>query len=76
MKLYDAVMRLEGWSNPISLDIGDYYMHDCGRVYLLLIEEIHVKADHIDTLFEEKTSLMVEEVLILSRHVSILILLQ
>lgn len=70
MKLYDAVMRLEGWSNPISLDIGDYYMHDCGRVYLLLIEEIHVKADHIDTLFEEKTSLMVEEVLILSRHVS------
>ena len=70
MKLYDAVMRLEGWSKPISLDIGDYYMHDCGRVYLLLIEEIHVKADHIDTLFEEKTSLMVEEVLILSRHVS------
>ena len=41
MKLYDAVMRLEGWSNPISLDIGDYYMHDCGRVYLLLIEEIN-----------------------------------
>ena len=70
MKLYDAVMRLEGWSKPISLDIGNYYMHDCGRVYLLLIEEIHVKADHIDSLFEERTSLMVEEVLILSRHVS------
>ena len=70
MKLYDAVMRLEGWNNPISLDIGDYYIHDCGRVYLLLIEEIHVKADHIDTLFVEKTDLMVEEVFILSRHVS------
>ena len=70
MTLYDAMRRLDGWSESFSSSLGDYYIHECNRVYLLLIDQIHIRADDIDFIFSENTNLSVDEVLILSRHVS------
>ena len=70
MTLYDAMMRLDGWSKPFSIISGDYYIHECDSVYLLVIDQIHVRADHIDALFKKHTGLSVDDILILSRHVS------
>ena len=70
MTLYDAMRRLDGWSESFSSSLGDYYIHECNRVYLLLIDKIHIRADDIDFIFSENTNLSVDEVLILSRHVS------
>ena len=39
-------------------------------VHLLLIEELHIMADGIDCTHEEATGCTVDEVLVLSRHVS------
>ena len=33
MTLYDAIMRLDGWSEPFSTTSGDYYIHECDSVY-------------------------------------------
>ena len=33
MTLYDAMMRLDGWSKPFTITSGDYYIHECGSVY-------------------------------------------
>ena len=27
MTLYDAMMRLDGWSKPFTITSGDYYIH-------------------------------------------------
>jgi D-aminoacyl-tRNA deacylase len=70
MTLYAAMMRLDGWSKPFSITSGDYYIHECGSVYLLVIDQIHIRADHIDLLFKKQTGLSVYDILILSRHVS------
>jgi D-aminoacyl-tRNA deacylase len=70
MTLYDAMMRLDGWSKPFTITSGDYYIHECGSVYLLVIDQIHIRADNIDILFKKQTGLSVNDVLILSRHVS------
>ena len=39
-------------------------------MYLLVIDQIHIRADHIDLLFKKQTGLSVYDILILSRHVS------
>ena len=70
MTLYDAIMRLDGWSEPFSTTSGDYYIHECDSVYLLVIDQIHIRADDLDSLFKKHTGLSVDDVLILSRHVS------
>ena len=70
MTLYDAMMRLDGWSKPFTITSGDYYIHECGSVYLLVIDQIHIRADNIDLLFKKQTGLSVYDILILSRHVS------
>ena len=70
MTLYDAMMRLDGWSKPFTITSGDYYIHECGSVYLLVIDQIHIMADHIDLQFKKQTGLSVNDVLVLSRHVS------
>ena len=49
MTLFDAIMRLKGWSEVFTRTYGDYYIHECGSVYLLLIEQIHIRADGIDS---------------------------
>jgi D-aminoacyl-tRNA deacylase len=64
------MMRLDGWSKPFTITSGDYYIHECGSVYLLVIDQIHIRADHIDLLFKKQTGLSVYDILILSRHVS------
>ena len=40
MTLYRAMMRLDGWSKPFSTTFGDYYIHECDSVYLLVIDQI------------------------------------
>ncbi len=70
MTLFDAIMRLKGWSEVFTRTYGDYYIHECGSVYLLLIEKIHIRADGIDSIFKKNTGFSIDDVLILSRHVS------
>ena len=70
MTLFDAIMRLKGWSEVFTRTYGDYYIHECGSVYLLLIEQIHIRADGIDSIFKKNTGFSIDDVLILSRHVS------
>ncbi len=70
MTLYDAIMRLDGWSEPFSTTSGDYYIHECDSVYLLVIDQIHIRADNLDFLFKKHTGHSVDDILILSRHVS------
>ncbi len=70
MTLYDAMKGLDGWRESKSSPLGDYYIHECGSVYLLLIDRLHIKADNIDLIFSEDTNLDVDDVLILSKHVS------
>ena len=70
MTLFDAIMRLKGWSEVFTRTYGDYYIHECGSVYLLLIEQIHIRADGIDSIFTKNTGFSIDDVLILSRHVS------
>lgn len=70
MTLYDAMLRLDGWGETLSSSVGDYFIHKCGRVYLLVIDQIHIRANDIDSTFKKSTNLPVDDVLILSRHVS------
>ncbi|MEE3269963.1 MAG: D-aminoacyl-tRNA deacylase, partial [Candidatus Thermoplasmatota archaeon] len=49
---------------------GTLYRHQLRDVHLLLIEQLHIHADGIDATHEEYTSCELDEVLILSRHVS------
>ena len=70
MTLFDAIMRLKGWSEVFTRTYGDYYIHECGSVYLLLIEQIHIRADGIDSIFKKNTGFSIDDVLILSRHIS------
>ena len=41
MTLYDAMLRLDGWGETLSSSVGDYFIHKCGRVYLLVIDQFY-----------------------------------
>ena len=70
MNLCSAVLRLPGWSQEHSSINGKYRIHESGLVNLLVIDELHILANHIDIDYEKSTGIPVESVLILSRHVS------
>ena len=70
MNLCSAVLRLPGWSQEHSSINGKYRIHESGLVNLLVIDELHILANHIDIDYEKSTGISVENVLILSRHVS------
>ena len=70
MSLFASVRVLGGWGEPEQLSHGTVYRHDDRAVDLLLINELHIHADNIDVVHESATGFNVEEVLVLSRHVS------
>ena len=68
--MHEAILRLGGWSEPAAMDHGLLREHATRPIHLLLIEELHIMADGIDRTHEEVTGCTVDEVLVLSRHVS------
>ncbi len=70
LNLHDAMLRLSGWGEPAAIGHGLLRVHESRRVHLLLIEELHIMADGMDRTHEEATGCTVDEVLVLSRHVS------
>jgi len=70
LNMHEAMLRLGGWSKPTATGHGLLREHVTCPVHLLLIEELHVMADGIDCTHEEAIGCTVDEVLILSRHVS------
>ena len=53
MNLCSAVLRLPGWSQEHSSINGKYRIHESGLVNLLVIDELHILANHIDIDYEK-----------------------
>ena len=70
LNMHEAMLRLGGWSELTATGHGLLREHATRPVHLLLIEELHIMADGIDCTHEEITGCTVDEVLVLSRHVS------
>lgn len=70
VNLHRAMLDLGNWSNPTNLPHGMVHQHLSREVHLLLIDHLHIHADGIDIIHEENTDCQLDEVLILSRHVS------
>ena len=70
VNLHDAVLRLGGWGEAVEMEHGTVRTHSQRPAHLLLIDQLHIKADGIDAIHEEETGQTVDEVLVLSRHVS------
>lgn len=70
VNLHRAMLDLGGWSESTILPHGTMQQHLSRDVHLLLIEQLHIHADGIDRIHEENADCELEEVLILSRHVS------
>ena len=70
VNLHRAMLELGNWSGPTNLPHGVMHQHLSRDVHLLLIENLHIHADGVDTIHEENTDCQLDEVLILSRHVS------
>ena len=70
VNLHDAVLRLGSWGDAIEMEHGTVRMHSDRPAHLLLIDELHIRADGIDAIHEEQAGKSVDEVLVLSRHVS------
>ena len=70
VNLHRAMLDLGNWSEPKSLAHGTMHQHLSRDIHLLLIEKLHIHADGIDSIHEKNADCELEEVLILSRHVS------
>ena len=70
INLHHALLRLGGWEDVGDLGHGELRVHGTRPVHLLLIEDLHINADGIDRTHEEATGCSVDEILVLSRHVS------
>jgi len=70
LNLHDAMLCLGGWGEASAMDHGVLRVHGIRPVHLLLIEVLHIRADGIDLTHEEAVGCSVDEVLVLSRHVS------
>lgn len=70
VNLHRAMLGLGGWSEPTVLPHGTMHQHLERKIHLVLIEQLHIHANGIDSIHEENADCEIEEVLILSRHVS------
>tara|TARA_B100000945_G_scaffold316796_1_gene318388 strand:+ start:795 stop:1730 length:936 start_codon:yes stop_codon:yes gene_type:complete len=70
MNLLSAVISLGGWGDSKEMVHGQVTKHSSGVAEVLLIDDLHIWADGIDIKHEELTDFEVDEVLVLSRHVS------
>ena len=70
MNMLSELMAIEGWGESRDFDHGRVTSHSCGNVEALLIDGLHIWADGIDSAHTSITGTEVDEVLVLSRHVS------
>ena len=70
MNILSEVMKLNCWGSAVEHEHGVVTGHLNMDVEVLLIEELHIWADGIDSTHENLTGFEVDETLILSRHVS------
>ena len=70
VNLRNALQEHSTWTKPETFSHGNVSKSINSDVHLLSIEQIHVDADSIDKTHEKELNCTVDEVLILSRHVS------
>jgi D-aminoacyl-tRNA deacylase len=71
MNLYHAVLKNTNWNKGIEMAHGIVHEHNLGLAHLLLIsDKHHIFADNIDLTHEMHNGVQVNEVLVLSKHVS------
>ncbi len=69
MNILSEVLKIDGWGKTEEMGHGQVTRHDSGTE-ALLIQGLHIWADGIDLEHESATDSTVDEVLVLSRHVS------
>ena len=70
LNILQAVLGSSTWKAKVLLPHGEVIRHEKLDVEVLLIEELHIQSDGIDIIHEKESGMPVEEVLVLSRHVS------
>lgn len=70
VNLRDSLLRASDWGKEEIFPHGRVVKHLICDVHILSIKKIHVQADSIDMIHENEVSCEVNEVLVLSRHVS------
>ena len=70
MNILSKVMEIEGWGSPRKFSHGLVNKHSNGNVHALVIDDLHIWANGIDSEHESATESIVDEVLVLSKHVS------
>lgn len=71
LNLYNTILKSTTWEKGVKMPHGFVHEHNLGKTHLLLInDKHHVFADNIDLIHEKEKNIQVEEVLVLSKHVS------
>ncbi|MDC0212566.1 D-aminoacyl-tRNA deacylase [Euryarchaeota archaeon] len=70
MNLARALSESSDWQNTEDFAHGRVRRHAKMPVTILEIDELHIHADNIDRIHMDETGSMIDEVLVLSRHVS------
>jgi D-aminoacyl-tRNA deacylase len=70
MNILSKVMEVRGWGVSQSFSHGQVTGHSSGNVDALLIDGLHIWADGIDSEHESVTGSKVDEIFVLSKHVS------
>lgn len=70
VNLRDSLLRSSEWAQEEIFSHGSVVKHLICDVHILSIKKIHIHADSIDTVHENETSCKINEILVLSRHVS------
>ncbi len=70
MSILSELMKISGWREPEAMSHGEVTKHNSCDVETLLIEGLHIWADGIDVEHESITGSKIDEILVLSKHVS------
>jgi len=70
INLLSSLLDESDWSKSENCEHGKVFSHNKKDVQILLIDEMHIHANDIDKRHESETGFKVDEVLVLSRHVS------
>ena len=70
LNIFDTLLKQGSWGPQEKFPHGQVYSHQHKDVQLLKIKELHIFADNIDLEHSRLTNKPVQEVLVLSRHIS------
>ncbi len=70
VNLRDSLLRVSKWGSEEVFTHGRLIRNQISDVHILSIEKIHINADSIDMIHEREVGCGIDEVLVLSRHVS------